>query len=112
MNTLADLLLRGGIILDALGIAGLGLFALAALRLARHHRSWGGHLMAAGAMALLLGRLLVLIAPLILTRELLAELGRTFISLQSMIPVFLLTAGLAGIVWGLWGHERWIREGH
>jgi hypothetical protein len=98
-------------IFDMLGILGIGLFALAALRLGRRHHSWGGSLMAGGAIALLLGRLFVLIAPQFLTREVLASLGHTFISLQSAVPSILLTAGLAGVVWGLWGHERWMREG-
>lgn len=111
MNHLADLILRGGLVLDAAGVTGLGLFALAALRLAQRHHSWGGHLMAAGAFALLLGRLFVLVAPHVLTPPVLADLGHTFISLHTFIPVVLLTAGLAGIVWGLWGHERWMREG-
>lgn len=97
---------------DGIGVLGLGLLALAALRLSWRHRSWGGSLMAAGAVALLLGRMFVLIAPHVLTREVLAELGKTFISFQAAVPVVLLSVGLAGVVWGLWGHERWLREGH
>jgi len=109
MNTLAQFIEHGSFALDALGIVGLGLLALAALRLARVQQSWGGHVMATGAVALLVGRLFVLLAPLVLTRELLARLGRTFIAAQAAFPVIILTLGLAGIVWGLWGHERWMR---
>ena len=25
------------------------------------------------------------------------------------LPPLMLTLGLAGVVWGLWGHERWIK---
>lgn len=112
MNTLAEiLLLRGGLALDAIGVLGLGLFAFAALRLGSRHHSWGGNLMAAGAVALIAGRMFSIVAPHVLTPPVLASLGRTFISIHTSIPVVLLTAGLAGIVWGLWGHERWMREG-
>jgi len=108
MNLLHDLLQPGGLILDGAGILGLGLLALAAARLARVHRSWGGTLMGWGAAALLAGRVFVLLAPHFLTREVLADLGATFISLAATVPVVLLTAGLGGVVWGLWGHERWL----
>jgi hypothetical protein len=111
MNSLPDLILRGGLVLEALGVLGLGLLGLASLRLALRHRSWGGHLMAAGALALLLGRLFVMLAPHFLTPPVLAELGRSVIAFQAFLPVALLTLGLAGVVWGLWGHERWMREG-
>ena len=112
MNSMLPLVQHGGLILDCLGIIGLGLLALSALRLARLHHSWGGSLMAGGALALLLGRLFVVLAPSLFIRETLADFGKTFISLHAAIPVVLLSLGLAGVVWGLWGHERWMREGH
>ena len=110
MNPLYDLLRPGSLVLDAAGITGLGLLALAAVRLARVHRSWGGTLMGWGAATLLAGRLFVLLAPHFLTREVLAGFGHFVISLATALPVLLLTAGLAGVVWGLWGHERWLRD--
>jgi hypothetical protein len=32
------------------------------------------------------------------------------LSLMAGLPPLLLTFGLAGVVWGLWGHERWLGE--
>lgn len=110
MNPLYELLRSGSLILDAAGIVGLGLLALAAAHLARVHRSWGGTLMGWGAAALLAGRLFVLLAPQFLTREVLAGLGQLVIVMVNVLPVLLLTAGFAAVVWGLWGHERWLRE--
>jgi hypothetical protein len=110
MNLLHEIAIHGGLFLDIAGILGLALLALAAVRLARIHRSWGGALMGWGAAALLAGRVYVLIAPQVLSRELLASLGRSFISASVLVPVLLLTAGFAAVVWGLWGHERWLKE--
>jgi hypothetical protein len=99
VNPLLEIVIEKGLLLDAAGVIGLGLVALAAVKLARKDRSWGGTMMASGAIALLVARLYLLTSPHFLTREIVAEL-----------PAFLLTFGLAGIVWGLWGHERWLRE--
>jgi hypothetical protein len=38
------------------------------------------------------------------------EMGTTFTEILSLAPMALLTLGLAGVVWGLWGHEQWLRE--
>jgi len=112
MTPLAEIIEHGSLFLAALGIIGLGLLVVASLRLARAQRSRGGYLMAAGAAALLLGRLFVLVSPQVLTRDVLARLGHTFITAQAAFPVIVLTAGLAGIVWGLWYHHRWLRKNH
>jgi hypothetical protein len=106
MSLLLDIFLRGGFLFDALGVIGLGLVALAAFRLSRRYRSWGGSLLAGGAMLLLAGRLWSLIAAQFPR----VPEGETLGTLLSLAPMALLTAGLAGVVWGLWGHEQWLRE--
>jgi len=110
MNILLEIAHHGGLILDAAGLLGLGLLTLAAVRLARVYRSWGSTLLGWGAALLLIGRVYVLVAPQVLTRELLANLGVTFTTFATSMPVLLLTAGFGAVVWGLWGHERWLHE--
>jgi hypothetical protein len=79
------------------------------VRLSQRYRSWGGSLLASGALLLLLGRLWVLLSPLLVTPELQAAMGQTWSAIIGLAPMALLTAGLAGVVWGLWGHEQWLR---
>ncbi len=110
MSLLLDFLIKGGFLLDALGVIGLGMVGMAAVRLAHRYRSWGGSLLAGGALMLLLGRLCVLAAEQLLTPGLRVTLGETWNTIFSLVPMGLLTAGLAGVVWGLWGHEQWLRE--
>ncbi len=113
MNLLLDVVISNGLLLDALGVVGLGLLGLAAVKLARRHQSWGGNMMAAGAICLLVARLYIITAPHFVTRELLAAVGPIGIAASIGLPTLLLTFGLAGVVWGLWGHGRWMREeGH
>lgn len=97
-------------VFDAVGVLGLGLLALAAIKLARIHRSWGGTMMAAGAIALLLARVYLVSAPHFINDNVLGMIGPVGISLTIGLPPLLLTLGLAGIVWGLWGHERWLNH--
>lgn len=108
MNPLFDVLIRNGLLLDAFGVLGLGLIGLAAVRLSRRDRSWGGAFMAVGAISLLAARLFILSKPA------LADLGMTLTgtagSIAAILPSVFLTIGLAGIVWGIWAHERWLRE--
>ena len=110
MNLLLEIVFENGLLLDACGIIGLGLLGLAAVRLARRYQSWGGTLMASGAICLLLARLYVLLSPHFINNDFLAAIGPVGISLTYALPPLLLTFGLAGIVWGLWGHERWLNE--
>jgi hypothetical protein len=110
MNPLLDAILNKGLMFDALGIIGLGLIVLAAVKLARRNQSWGGTMMATGAVALLLGRLYFLLAPHLMTKSVLEAIGPVGISLSIGLPPMLLSFGLAGVVWGLWGHERWLKE--
>jgi hypothetical protein len=38
-----------------------------------------------------------------------ASMGPTLGEILALAPMALLTLGLAGVVWGLWGHEQWLR---
>jgi hypothetical protein len=110
MNPLLDAILQNGLLFDAVGVIGLGLVGLAAVKLARRDASWGGTMMAIGAIAVLAARFYLVISPHIVTDSMLLAIGPVGISLTYGLPPILLTLGLAGIVWGLWGHERWLRE--
>lgn len=110
MNLLLELFVTNGFLMDALGVVGLGLLGLAAVRLSQRYRSWGGSLLASGALLLLLGRLLALVGTQVITPEFRMEMGASFSNLLTLAQMGLLTLGLAGVVWGLWGHEQWLRE--
>jgi hypothetical protein len=110
MNPLLETILNQGPLFDAVGVIGLGLIGLAAVKLARRHRSWGGNMMATGAIALLIARFYLIASPHFITNDVLYAIGPIGISLTIGLPPLLLTLGLAGIVWGLWGHERWLQD--
>lgn len=110
MNSPFELLVRNGLLLDAFGVVGIGLIGLAAIRLARRNQSWGGTMMAYGAIALLVARLYLMLSPHFVNDDVLHVIGTVGISMTYGLPPILLTLGLAGIVWGLWGHERWLNE--
>ena len=110
MNPLPEILLKNSLLFDAFGVIGLGLIGLAAVKLARRYRSWGGTMMALGAISLLIARLYFLISPHFINDDFLSAIGPVGISLTIALPPLLLTFGLAGIVWGLWGHERWLKD--
>lgn len=110
MNLLLDFVLRGGFLVDALGVLGLGLVGMAAVRLSKRYRSWGGSLLASGALMLLLGRIWYLAADQLMTHEMSHSIGEVWAGVFSIVPMALMTMGLAGVVWGLWGHEQWLRE--
>ena len=110
MNSLLETIVLNSLLLDAAGVIGLGLLGLAAVRLARRYQSWGGTMMALGAIALLAGRLYFVLAPHFLSDDILHAIGPVGISLTFALPPILLTFGLAGVVWGLWGHERWAQQ--
>lgn len=109
MNPLLETIINKGLLFDAAGVIGLGLLGLGALRLARRHQSWGSTMMAAGAIALLLARLYIVSSPFFINDDFLLKIGPVGVSLTMGLPPLLLTLGLAGIVWGLWSHERWLR---
>ena len=110
MTPAAELVFKGSAVLDIAGVFGLALLGLAAIRLARREQSWGGNMMAFGALALLLARIFLLLSPHVLTRDVLAAIGPIGISLSIALPAILLSFGLAGVVWGLWGHSRWLHD--
>lgn len=112
MNQSLEFILKNGFVLDTFGVAGLGLVGLAAVRLSQRYGSWGGSLMASGALLLLLGRLWVLLSSELVTPEVSDILGPVGMRVLALLPTVLLTAGLAGIVWGLWGHGKWLEEDH
>ncbi len=111
MNLLLEAVVANGCLLNACGVVGLGLLVLAALRLVRKSRSWGGTMMAYGAIALLVARLYLLLVPHFVNQDLLGSIGAVGIALTIALPPLFLTFGLAGVVWGLWGHEKWLKEG-
>ncbi|MCW1911954.1 hypothetical protein OJ996_00105 [Luteolibacter sp. GHJ8] len=110
MSQFVEFVVERGFVMDAFGVIGLGLLGLAAVRLSQRYRSWGGSLLACGALLLLLGRLWVLALPHLLASPVRNDLGPTLVEIVSLAPFALLTAGLAGVVWGLWGHEQWLRS--
>jgi hypothetical protein len=110
MNPLLDAIVTNGLIFDALGVIGLGILALAAMRLVKNDKSWGGSMMGYGAVALLLARLHILTAPHYVDNDFLYAIGPLGIAMIEGLPPLLLTFGLAGVVWGLWGHEKWLKE--
>ena len=110
MSSLLEIFITRGLLLDAVGVIGLGLLGLAAVKLARRDQSWGGSMMAFGAIAFLVARLYVMLSPHFVNDDVLHMIGPVGIGLTIGLPPLLLTIGLAGIVWGLWGHERWLKN--
>jgi hypothetical protein len=110
MNLLLETIITSGLFLDAFGVIGLGILALAAIRLVRNDQSWGGSMMGYGAIALLVARLYILLAPHVVDNDFLHAIGPVGIALTEGLPPLLLSFGLAGVVWGLWGHEKWLKE--
>ncbi|GAA5124341.1 hypothetical protein JIN84_12535 [Luteolibacter yonseiensis] len=106
MSPLLEAILEKSLLFDSMGLLGLVLLLAAALKLARVHRSWGSTVLALGAASLLCVRLYFLLAPHFMNDDLLLAIGPLGISLTIALPPLMLTFGLGGIVWGLWGHER------
>jgi|DewCreStandDraft_4_1066084.scaffolds.fasta_scaffold60714_2 hypothetical protein len=112
MHASFEMLITGGLPLDMLGLFGLALVAVAAIRLSSRHRSWGGNTMAIGATMLFLARLWMILSPRVMTMDLEHALGPVFISLTIGLPPLFLSFGVAAVVLGFWSHERWLREVH
>ncbi|MFD0895562.1 hypothetical protein KBB96_19485 [Luteolibacter ambystomatis] len=110
MTAFLEFLVQGTLMIDMAGVLGLAMLAMAAIRLARREHSWGGNMMAYGAVAILLGRVILVATPYVLPPMTLASLGPVAVSAHIAIPSILLSFGLAGVVWGLWGHARWLQD--
>jgi zinc transporter ZupT len=110
MNPLFEGIIQNGLLLDAAGVIGIGFVGLAAVRLARREKSWGGTMMAFGAIALLAARLFILLAPSLREGGFFEMIGSEMARFVMILPPIFLTLGFAGIVWGIWAHERWLRE--
>ena len=75
MNLLLEIVLKNGLLFDACGVIGLGLLGLAAVKLASKDHSWGGTMMASGAISLLLARLFLSLQPHFMTNDFLGAIG-------------------------------------
>ncbi|MFT3989882.1 MAG: hypothetical protein QM680_00590 [Luteolibacter sp.] len=109
MNLLLEVFVKNGLVLDLAGIIGLSLLAFAALKLAKRDPSHG-RIVVIGALALLIARIFVILAPSMINPVWLYSLHDTPFALIRNAPTVLLTAGLASIVWGLWGYEKELKE--
>jgi hypothetical protein len=106
MNALIEIMMTQGFWLDALGVLGLGLVAIAAVRLLRPVGSRGATLMTWGAVLVILGRAGVVVADHLQDLPGGWEIPVMFVSSMKPVQLVLLTVGLGGIVWGFWSHER------
>lgn len=109
-NPWLETLLLNSPLFDILGLLGLTLIVIAAIRLSRRYQSWGGSTMVFGGICLLVARVYLLGETHFATDDVLAAIGPVGIAATIALPPLLLSFGLAGVVWGLWGHDRWLRE--
>ncbi len=106
MNLLFEIVIQQGFILDLFGVIGLGLAALGPVRLSRRRDSRHSAMMTWGALAMLSGRIGILLYVHCLTTVQRAEWDTWMLALARNIPVALLTFGLGAIVYGFWSHEK------
>lgn len=106
MNLLFEIVIQQGFILDLFGVIGLGLVALGAMRLSRRMGSRNAAMMTFGALAMLVGRIGILLFVHCLTVVQRAEWDAWMLALARNIPMALLTFGLGAIVYGFWSHEK------
>lgn len=110
MSLLLEIVLQNGFILDVFGIIGLGLLGLAAIQLGRRFHTPGSRIATWGAVTLIAGRLVSISLTHWVGGAVQAQLGKGLVDLIAAVPLVLLTAGLASVVWGLWSHERCVAE--
>ncbi|MEM9237774.1 MAG: hypothetical protein AAGB14_13435 [Verrucomicrobiota bacterium] len=106
MNLLLEIIIDQGLLMDIFGVIGLGLVALAAIRLASQWSSSGGTIMTWGAILLITGRIGILIFSQFVTPFNQSDFDPTLVAVCKNVPITMLTLGLGAIVWGFWDHER------
>ena len=110
MNLLFEIVIQQGFLVDLFGVIGLGLVALAAIRLARQLSSESAKLMTWGALALMTGRVGFLIYASFVTPFNQAEFDPMLLDTVKNVNIGLLTGGFGMIVWGFWRHEQRLAE--
>ena len=65
-------------------------------------------MIALGIIALLAARMQVFLTPHLLTREIVQVIGPAGLALSIGSTQILLSFGLVLVVWGIWGHHRWM----
>ena len=110
MLPLLQTLVDNGFVLEVAGIFGIGLIGLSGIKLAKNDRCWGGPMITMGAIGLLVAKILMLAVPYLTSMGLLADLGGNAGRFVRFLQPLLLTLGFGGIVWGIWAHQRWLRE--
>jgi len=106
MNLLFEIVIQQGFILDLFGVIGLGLLALGAIRIARRMDSRHASMMAWGALAMLAGRVGILIYGNFFSATERMEWVAWQHLLGRDLPLALLTLGLGAILYGFWSHEQ------
>ena len=106
MNLLFEIVIQQGFLLDLLGVGGLGLVAFAALRLAQRLPGRHANFMVWGALALIAGRIGILLLTQVVTPFNQGQFDPFMLALVKNTNLLLLTGGLGAIVWGFWSHEQ------
>lgn len=106
MNLLFEIVIQQGFLLDLFGILGLGLVAFAALRLAQRLPGRHATFMTWGALAMIAGRIGILLFTQVVTPFNQAQFDPFMLALVKNTNLLLLTGGLGAIVWGFWSHEQ------
>lgn len=110
MNLLFEIVIQQGFLLDLFGVLGLGLVAFAAVRLAQRMPGRSASLMVWGALALLAGRIGMMIFTQTVTPFNQEQFDPFMLALVKNVNLAMLTGGLGAIVWGFWSHERQLAE--
>ncbi len=110
MNLLFEIVIQQGFLLDLFGVLGLGLVAFAAVRLAQRLPGRSAALMTWGALAIIAGRIGILLFGQVVTPLTVHQFDPLLLTLVKNVNLALLTGGLGAIVWGFWSHERQLAE--